>query len=141
MKPTPILFLLALALMGQGGERAALSNPRAPEMNRRAPETYQVRLDTSQGAVVIEVHRDWAPLGADRFYNLVGHGFYDEARFFRVIAGAWAQFGMPGRPDHRARSGGRRGSATTRCARGTTAALSPTPWPARTTGRRRSTST
>lgn len=92
------VVLLALALTGQGGERAALLDPRAPEMNRRAPETYEVRLDTSQGALVIEVHRAWAPLGADRFYNLVRHGFYDQARFFRVIAGAWAQFGIPAEP-------------------------------------------
>jgi peptidyl-prolyl cis-trans isomerase A (cyclophilin A) len=86
------------ALMGQSADRSALLDPNAPEMNRRAPATYQVRLDTSQGAVLIEVHRDWAPRGADRFYNLVRHGFYDDARFFRVVAGAWAQFGIPADP-------------------------------------------
>jgi peptidyl-prolyl cis-trans isomerase A (cyclophilin A) len=57
-----------------------------------------VRLDTSAGPVVIEVHRDWAPLGADRFYNLVKYGFYDDVRFFRVIAGFMAQGGMNGDP-------------------------------------------
>jgi peptidyl-prolyl cis-trans isomerase A (cyclophilin A) len=48
--------------------------------------------------VVIEVHRTWAPNGADRFYNLVRHGFYDNARFFRIRAGVFAQFGINGDP-------------------------------------------
>lgn len=63
-----------------------------------APAQYRVRLETSQGNVVIEVHRDWAPRGADRFYNLVRHGFYDGQRFFRVRAGYIAQFGLHGDP-------------------------------------------
>jgi cyclophilin family peptidyl-prolyl cis-trans isomerase len=75
-----------------------LLHPDSPEMNRRAPDRFGVRLETSQGAVVLEVHRDWAPHGADRFYDLVRHGYYDEARFFRVIAGKWAQFGIHGVP-------------------------------------------
>jgi peptidyl-prolyl cis-trans isomerase A (cyclophilin A) len=57
-----------------------------------------VRLETSRGLVVLEIHRDWAPYGADRFFNLVTHGYFDEARFFRVIAGRWAQFGIHGDP-------------------------------------------
>jgi homoserine O-acetyltransferase len=75
-----------------------LLHPEAAVMHERAPDTYRVRLDTSQGAVVIEVHRDWAPNGADRFYNLVRHGFYDGARFFRIRAGVFAQFGINGDP-------------------------------------------
>jgi cyclophilin family peptidyl-prolyl cis-trans isomerase len=59
-----------------------------------APPTYRVRLDTSKGAIVIAVHRDWAPHGADRFYELVTTGYYDNARFFRVIKDKWAQFGI-----------------------------------------------
>jgi len=60
--------------------------------------TYSVRLDTSKGAIVIEVHPDWAPLGADRFRELVAAGYYDDNRFFRVVAGRWAQFGINGNP-------------------------------------------
>jgi peptidyl-prolyl cis-trans isomerase A (cyclophilin A) len=77
---------------------ALLLSPDAPEMNRRAPELFDVRLETSKGAIVIEVHRDWSPHGADRFYNLVCAGYYDDARFFRVIKGRWAQFGINGDP-------------------------------------------
>jgi cyclophilin family peptidyl-prolyl cis-trans isomerase len=75
-----------------------LLDPDAPEMNRRAPELFHVRLETSKGVIVIEAHRDWAPHGADRFYNLVQAGYYDDARFFRVIRGCWAQFGINGDP-------------------------------------------
>jgi peptidyl-prolyl cis-trans isomerase A (cyclophilin A) len=74
----------------------SLKNPAS--LNEKAPATYKVRLDTSAGPVVIEVTRDWAPLGADRFYNLVKNGFYDDVRFFRVIPGFMAQGGMNGDP-------------------------------------------
>ncbi len=75
-----------------------LSNPQAPELNRRAPALFNVRLETNKGLIVIEVHRDWAPHGADRFYHLVQAGYYNDARFFRVIRGRWAQFGINGDP-------------------------------------------
>jgi cyclophilin family peptidyl-prolyl cis-trans isomerase len=54
----------------------------------------RVRLDTSKGAIVIAVHRDWAPRGADRFLELVRAGYFDDSRFFRVVKGQWAQFGI-----------------------------------------------
>jgi len=60
--------------------------------------TYKVKLETTAGNIVMEVHRDWAPIGAARFYELVRSGFYDNSRFFRVVAGRWAQFGIPGDP-------------------------------------------
>ena len=63
-----------------------------------APSVFQVRLRTTKGAIVIEVHRDWAPIGADRFYQLVTSRYYDGNRFFRVVAGRWAQFGINGDP-------------------------------------------
>jgi peptidyl-prolyl cis-trans isomerase A (cyclophilin A) len=67
-------------------------------LTAKAPETYKVKFDSSKGAFVVEVHRDWAPLGADRFYNLVRNGFYNNVRFFRVLNGFMAQFGMSGTP-------------------------------------------
>ncbi|MGA2261682.1 MAG: peptidylprolyl isomerase [Acidobacteriota bacterium] len=75
-----------------------LLHPDAPEMNRRAPDQFQVRLETSKGNLVIDIQRSWAPHGVDRFYNLVSHGYYDDARFFRVIKERWAQFGINGDP-------------------------------------------
>jgi cyclophilin family peptidyl-prolyl cis-trans isomerase len=87
------LGMLATPLFGQAGK---LGNPAA--LNEKAPATYKARFDTSKGAFVIDVRRDWAPLGADRFYNLVKNGFYNENRFFRVISGFMVQFGINGNP-------------------------------------------
>ncbi|MFB3853752.1 MAG: peptidylprolyl isomerase [Vicinamibacterales bacterium] len=78
--------------------RPSLLRPDSPEMNRRAPDRFRVRLDTTAGTIIIDVHRTWAPHGADRFYNLVSAGYYDDSRFFRVISGKWAQFGIAGDP-------------------------------------------
>jgi peptidyl-prolyl cis-trans isomerase A (cyclophilin A) len=85
--------VLATPLFGQAG---MLSNPAA--LTERAPASYKARFDTSKGAVVIQVTRDWARNGADRFYNLVKNGFYDDTRFFRVISGFMVQFGISGDP-------------------------------------------
>src|SRR4029450_2813282 len=63
-----------------------------------APPQFRVRLETTKGPIVIEVHRDWAPRGADRFYELVTSGYYDDSRFFRVVKGQGAQFGINGDP-------------------------------------------
>lgn len=62
------------------------------------PETFQVKLETTKGDVLIEVHRDWSPNGAARFYELVKNGFYDDCRFFRVIPGFMVQWGIHGDP-------------------------------------------
>src|SRR2546421_1174694 len=70
--------------------------PGSAAMAARAPATFRAPFETSQGAFVIEVQRDWAPLGADPFYNLVKSGYYDGVRFFRVIPGFMAQFGIHG---------------------------------------------
>jgi len=78
------------------GQTASLSNPAS--LNEKAPDTYKAKFDTSKGVFVIEVRRDWAPNGADRFYNLVKNGFYDNVRFFRVIPGFMVQFGINGDP-------------------------------------------
>ena len=89
---------LALALIAAPAlaQSPNLSNPGA--LVEQAPATYKARFDTSKGTFVIQVTRAWAPRGADRFYNLVKNGFYDNVRFFRVIAGFMVQFGINGDP-------------------------------------------
>lgn len=81
------------------GAEPHLLRPDNPALNMRAPEVFRAKFTTSQGEIVIEVHRSWAPIGADRFYNLVVHGFFDGQRFFRVRQGYIAQFGIPGEPE------------------------------------------
>jgi homoserine O-acetyltransferase len=68
------------------------------EPGLQTPGVFRVQLDTTKGAIVIEVHRDWAPRAADRFYELVTTGYFDDTRFFRVVKGQWAQFGISGDP-------------------------------------------
>lgn len=63
---------------------------------------YQVRLETTKGAVVLAVHPDWAPLGADRFRELVDAGYFSDVAFFRVLSGFVAQFGISGKPEESA---------------------------------------
>ena len=93
-----VFTLLAAAsfLVGQAGTNAALKNPGS--LKEMAPAVFKADFDTSAGMFVVEVHRDWAPNGADRFYNLVKNGFFDNARFFRVISGFMVQFGINGDP-------------------------------------------
>lgn len=71
---------------------------KPPQETGPAPAQYKVRLNTTKGDVLILVHRDWAPLGADRFYQLTKAGFYDGDRFFRAIRGFVVQFGINGDP-------------------------------------------
>ena len=85
------LLLVAIGISAQTGK---LSDPS--QLTETAPDVYRARFDTSKGAFVIEVHREWAPLAADRFYNLVKNSFYDGTRFFRVRPGFMAQWGLNG---------------------------------------------
>jgi peptidyl-prolyl cis-trans isomerase A (cyclophilin A) len=89
-----------LALAGCSSPNdAAKSEPKPAAMKTGpAPEVFQVRLDTSKGEIVVEVRRAWAPIGADHFYSLVSGGFYDGARFFRVLRNFVVQFGINGDP-------------------------------------------
>ena len=65
----------------------------------QAPESYQVKFETTAGDFTVKVTRAWAPLGADRFYNLVKHGYFDGAAFFRVVPGFIVQFGLGPHPE------------------------------------------
>lgn len=75
---------------------AALMSPQAA--TEKAPEIYKAKFATTKGDFVIEVRREWAPYGADRFYNLVKIGFFDGVEFFRVVDGFMAQVGINGDP-------------------------------------------
>ncbi len=82
-----------------GAALSALGSlPASAAPQPTAPAVFRVRLDTTKGPIVIEAHRDWAPLGADRFYELVSARYFDDNRFFRVVKGQWAQFGINGDP-------------------------------------------
>ena len=97
MKVIASAAALAMLACAQGAlAQGKLADPAA--LTEKAPASFKVKFDTSKGAFVIQVNRDWAPNGADRFYNLVKNGFYDDTRFFRVISGFMVQFGINGDP-------------------------------------------
>ncbi len=87
------------AAAAPGLSPAAKARLRTPaKLKDVAPATFKARFVTSAGPFVVEVHRDWAPIGADRFYNLVKYGFFDGVRFFRVVRNFMVQFGINGDP-------------------------------------------
>ena len=88
MNKSSIIRVAMAAVLGLGVARGAA-----------AEETFRVKFETSAGDFVVEVHPDWAPKGAARFKELVEAKYYDECRFFRVIEGFMAQFGMNGDPE------------------------------------------
>jgi peptidyl-prolyl cis-trans isomerase A (cyclophilin A) len=104
MKTITLLMAMTMALTAGTADKskAIKSEPNRllspKKLVKKAPDVFLARFDTSKGPFVIEVHRDWAPNGADRFYNLVANGYYDGVRFFRVIPGFMAQFGIHGDP-------------------------------------------
>ena|SRR5687768_14908206 len=89
---------LIAAAPGRQDPAPLLLNPAAREFQVRAPDRTLVRLDTSRGTIDIEVRREWAPRGADRFVALARHGYYDGNRFFRIRPKRWVQFGINGDP-------------------------------------------
>lgn len=95
---TGVLAALSVGFTLAAAQGRVLLTPDAPEFQQSAPAVCVVRLETTKGAVDIEVTRAWAPLGADRFVNLVRQGYYDGNRFFRITAGRWVQFGVNGDP-------------------------------------------
>jgi peptidyl-prolyl cis-trans isomerase A (cyclophilin A) len=111
MKKLPTLFFAMLLAAGVTNSKAwaqATAEQRpAPRlslmvpsaMKEQAPATFKAKFTTTKGDFVVEVTRDWAPLGADRFYNLVKNHFFDGAAFFRVLPGFVAQFGLNPRPE------------------------------------------
>ena len=100
-----LAIVLALTACGKDNkppQQAAatnpLLNPQSQALQAKAPETFNARFETSAGAFTVQVTRAWAPVGADRFYNLVKNGFFDGTRFFRVVPGFVVQFGLSGDP-------------------------------------------
>ena len=88
----------AVAVTGTAPALAQSKLTNAAALTEQAPATYRAKFETGKGAFVVEVTRAWAPRGADRFYNLVKNGFYDDTRFFRVVPGFMVQFGIHGEP-------------------------------------------
>lgn len=93
------LVLLALsALQPRENTPSPLLNPADRLFEEPAPARFLVRFETSRGLILMDVERRLSPLGVDRFYHLVRHGFFDNARFFRVVWPRFAQFGVPADP-------------------------------------------
>ncbi|HXC95208.1 MAG TPA: peptidylprolyl isomerase [Edaphobacter sp.] len=69
-----------------------------PFGHHKAPDVFRVKFETTAGNFILEAHRDWAPHGVDRLYDLVRIRYYDDSRFFRVVPGRWVQFGINGDP-------------------------------------------
>jgi peptidyl-prolyl cis-trans isomerase A (cyclophilin A) len=82
-----------------GANREVLLDPQSAEMNKQAPDQFKAEFATTKGTFIVQIRRDWAPLGADRFYNLVRNGFYNDAALFRVLPGFVVQFGIHGDPE------------------------------------------
>jgi len=102
-----LIWVLAVALSvsvtGAIGQGKTAKKPNPVLMNpsglkEKAPSTFKAQFKTTKGTFVVEVKRAWSPAGADRFYNLVKSGFFDDVKFFRVVPRFVVQFGMHGNP-------------------------------------------
>jgi peptidyl-prolyl cis-trans isomerase A (cyclophilin A) len=90
------LCLATVAQLAGCTKHSPLLAPTPRDLAREAPDSFQVELATSRGRVVIVAHRDWSPLGVDRLHFLVRNGYYNGARFFRVVPGFVVQWGISG---------------------------------------------
>ena len=100
--PAPPAIPSAAFPAGSGGPLAHVTHPALldpAKVTAKAPDVYKAKFSTTKGDFVIEVHRDWSPAAADRFFNLVQMGFYDDTRFFRVVDGFMVQWGISGDPE------------------------------------------
>jgi len=107
MMRLPLLLLASVTIAGctrastrpsPAERKALLLDPANPEWRKPAPPISHLRFETSKGVFVLELHRDWGPIGADRFYNLARLGYYDDTRFHRVNKNYIVQFGLNGDP-------------------------------------------
>jgi len=92
------IILLAIVSCADCKSQDLLLNPGNAAFTKTAPPIFKVLLETTKGDITLEVNRSWSPNGADRFYNLVRNGYYDNTAFFRVRTGTWAQFGIAADP-------------------------------------------
>jgi cyclophilin family peptidyl-prolyl cis-trans isomerase len=100
MRPSSLLAAIcvaALTLTARTAPPEKLMDPA--KINEKAPDVFKAKFDTTKGAFVVEVHRDWSPNGADRFYGLVKNGYFDGIKFFRVVPGFVVQWGIHGEPE------------------------------------------
>jgi len=98
MQKNIIFIFLVFVCFSDCRTQSLLLNPGDAAFTKTAPAIFKVLLETTKGDITMEVRRDWSPNGADRFYNLVRNGFYDNVAVFRVRAGTWAQFGIAADP-------------------------------------------
>jgi len=96
---TILMTLVATLAVSHAWADTSAKTGSPSDATATAPATYKVKVATTKGDFTIEVHRDWAPLGADRFYNLVKLGYYNDVAFFRVVKGFMVQFGINGDPN------------------------------------------
>jgi peptidyl-prolyl cis-trans isomerase A (cyclophilin A) len=98
VKRTLFAAIVGAAIVAGAAAASGPSLLHPASLHAKAPAVFGVRFTTTKGPFVVTVHRKWAPLGADRFYNLARAGFYDGQRLFRVIPGFVVQWGVSGNP-------------------------------------------